>query len=86
MEKRRNAPETIYFQHYEIDGFFAPKFIYVAFSPDSKTEYKAQSRLDLAEFINRSLNSIQFLQHETNSKTNKNEVSVQNDNGRSYKN
>ena len=61
IEKRANSPNVIYFQHYEIDGFFAPKFIYVAFSSDGKKEYKAQSRADISLFVFENVNKIEFM-------------------------
>lgn len=53
IEKRRNKPESISFQFENEIGFFTPKFIFVAFSEDLKTEYKAQSKADLILWINR---------------------------------
>ena len=51
IEKRRNKPNEISFQFENEIGFFTPKFIYVAFSEDLKTEYKAQSKEDLILWI-----------------------------------
>lgn len=53
IEKRRNKPNIISFQFENDTGFFTPKFIYVAFSEDLKTEYKAQSKADLILWISR---------------------------------
>jgi hypothetical protein len=53
IEKRKNKPDIIFFQDDDYTGFFAPKYIYVAFSEDMKTEYKAQSKEDLALYIAR---------------------------------
>ncbi len=65
IEKRRNREpnETIYFQTDEGDGFYKPRFIYVAFSDDRKKEYKAGSHNDLVEFIIRSVSTINFLKN-----------------------
>jgi hypothetical protein len=65
IEKRRNSPpnDTIYFQTDEGDGLYNPKFIYVAFSEDKKTEYKAGTQQDLVAFIIRSFSDIRFLQN-----------------------
>ena len=63
IEKRNNSPNVIYFQHCEQDGFFAPKFIYVAFSPDGKKEYKAQSRDEIVNFIIQNVNDIEFMRN-----------------------
>lgn len=65
IEKRKNREpnDTIYFQTDEGDGFYNPKFIYVAFSEDKKTEYKAGTHQDLVDFIIRSLSAIRFLQN-----------------------
>jgi hypothetical protein len=60
IEKRRNAPDTILFQNDDFTAFIKPRFIYVAFSEDMKTEYKAQSKEDLAEYINRMLTTLTF--------------------------
>lgn len=51
IDKRRNKPNAISFQFENEIGFFTPKFIYVAFSEDLKTEYKAQSKADLILWI-----------------------------------
>lgn len=53
IEKRRNKPNVISFQFENEIGFFTPKFIYVAFSDDLKTEYIAQSKADLILWISR---------------------------------
>ena len=63
IEKRNNSPNVIYFQHCEQDGFLAPKFIYVAFSPDGKKEYKAQSRDEIVNFIIKNFDSIEFMRN-----------------------
>jgi hypothetical protein len=60
IEKRKNKPDVIFFQDYDFTGFFAPKYIYVAFSEDMKTEYKAQSKEDLALYISRKRPFIKF--------------------------
>jgi len=65
IEKRRNEPDVIYFQHYEMPGFFAPKYIFIAFSIDGKKEYKSQSRDDLIEFIHQHLGIIEFMRYAT---------------------
>jgi hypothetical protein len=53
IEKRRNKPNEISFQFENKIGFFTPKFIYIAFSEDLKTEFKAHSRADLIIWISR---------------------------------
>lgn len=60
IEKRNNSPNVIYFQHYDIAGFYAPKYIYVAFSSDGKKEYKAQSREEIMDFIFDNMRNIEF--------------------------
>ena len=60
IEKRKNKPDVIYFQDDEFTGFFAPKYIYVAFSEDMKTEYKSQSKEDLAMYIRRMRTILKF--------------------------
>lgn len=68
IEKRRNSEpnDTIYFQMDQGVGFYKPKFIYVAFSEDSKTEYKAGTHQDLVDFIIRSFSTIRFLKNSPN--------------------
>jgi hypothetical protein len=63
IEKRRNREpnDTIYFQTDQGDGFYKPKFIYVAFSDDKKTEYKAGTHQDLVDFITNNISNIKFL-------------------------
>lgn len=61
IEKRTNSPNVIYFQHYEFDGFFAPKYIYIAFSADGKKEYKAQSRDEIIDFIFLNMRDVEFM-------------------------
>jgi hypothetical protein len=62
IEKRRNKEpnDVIYFQSDEAVGFYAPKFIYLAFSENPKTEYKSATKSVLVDFIFENCLEIKF--------------------------
>ena len=64
IEKRLNNPDVIYFQFEDKEGFFKPKYIYVAFSDDEKKEYKASSSDEIELYIKRMKHIINFKRNE----------------------
>lgn len=71
IEKRRNRKpnDIVYFQSDEAIGFYAPKFIYVAFSEEPKKEYKASTRSVLVNYIIENYLEIKFTENEISSIT-----------------